>query len=82
MKTKSLEFNYNSKIHDIDFNTFIKDIQNIGFFSNKDILIHLISNKKINKKSKTIKKTISIYKFQSIIKIPIYSTQFLYKNTR
>ena len=79
LKTKSLEFNCNSKISDIDFNTFIKDMQNIGFFSNKDILIHLISNKKINKKSKTIKKTISIYKFQSIIKIPIYSTQFLYK---
>ena len=80
LKTKSLEFNCSSKISDIDFNTFIKDMQNIGFFSNKDILIHLISNKKINKISS--EKTISIYKFQSIIKIPIYSTQFLYKNTR
>jgi predicted transport protein len=77
LKTKSLEFNCNSKISDIDFNTFIKDMQNIGFFSNKDILIHLISNKEINKISS--KKTISIYKFQSIIKIHNYSTQFLYK---
>jgi predicted transport protein len=68
LKTKSIEFDCKYKISDIDFKTFIEDIQNIGFFSNKDILIHLISNK-----------TISIYKFQSIIKIPIYTTQFLYK---
>jgi len=77
LKTKSLEFDCKYKISDIDFKTFIEDIQNIGFFSNKDILIHLISNKEINKISS--KKTISIYKFQSIIKIPIYNTQFLYK---
>jgi hypothetical protein len=77
LKTKSLEFDCKYKISDIDFNTFIKKMQNIGFFSNKDILIHLISNKKINKISS--KKTISIYKFQSIIKIHNYSTQCLYK---
>jgi hypothetical protein len=76
LKTKSLEFNCNSKILDIDFKfilkNFIKDMQNIGFFSNKDIYIDLICNKNI----------ISKYKFQSIIKIPIYiySTQCLYKN--
>jgi predicted transport protein len=76
LKTKSLEFNCNSKILDINFKfilkNFIKDMQNIGFFSNKDIHIDLICNKNI----------ISKYKFQSIIKIPIYiySTQCLYKN--
>ena len=49
-------------------------MQNIGFFSNKDIDIDLICNKN----------TISKYKFQSIIKIPIYiySTQFLYKKLK
>jgi hypothetical protein len=76
LKTKSLEFNCKSEILDIDFKfilkNFIKDMQNIGFFSNKDIHIDLICNKNI----------ISKYKFQSIIKIPIYiySTQCLYKN--
>jgi predicted transport protein len=74
LKTKSLEFfcESESKISDIDFKTFIKDMQNIGFFSNKDIHIDLICNKN----------TISKYNYQSIIKIPIYiySTQCLYKN--
>ena len=78
MKTKLLEFNCKSEILNNNFKfilkDFIKDMQNIGFFSNKDIDIDLICNKN----------TISKYKFQSIIKIPIYiySTQFLYKNTR
>ena len=78
LKTKSLEFNCKSEILNNNFKfilkNFIKDMQNIGFFSNKDIHIDLICNKN----------TISKYKFQSIIKIPIYiySTQFLYKNTR
>ena len=78
LKTKSLEFNCKSEILNNNFKfilkDFIKDMQNIGFFSNKDIHINLICNKN----------TISKYKFQSIIKIPIYiySTQFLYKNTR
>jgi len=77
LKTKSLEFFCESRILDIDFDfiTFIKDMQNIGFFSNKDILICLKNNEY----------DISKYKFQSIIKIPkipiyIYSTQCLYKN--
>ena len=78
LKTKSLEFFCKSEILNNNFKfilkDFIKDMQNIGFFSNKDIDINLICNKN----------TISKYKFQSIIKIPIYiySTQFLYKNTR
>ena len=84
--TKTLEFccKCDYEITKIDFQTFIKDMINIGFFSEDNAVVHLI---KINKNKPN--ETIFTYKFQSITEIIIktsknkpnkstYCTQFLY----
>jgi len=84
--TKSLEFicKCNYEISAIDFETFIKEMQTIGFIASKFNTIHLI---KIN--TDKPEETILKYRFQSITKKKIkprgrsenkssYSTQTLY----
>jgi len=88
--TKSLEFicKCNNEISAIDFETFIKEMQTIGFIASKFNTIHLI---KIytDKPEETILK----YRFQSITKEKIktrirsenkssYSIQTLYSKTK
>ena len=88
--TKSLEFKCkcNTEISAIDFETFIKEMQTIGFIASEFNTIHLI---KIytDKPEETILK----YRFQSITKEKIktrgrsenkssYSTQTLYSKTK
>jgi len=86
IESKSLEFicKCDNEISDIDFETFIKDMQNIGFSSNPNNTIHLI---KINGNNQN--ETIFTYKIESITKKKIikkkhypnrstYHTQMLY----
>jgi len=85
LETTSLEFicKCDNEISDIDFETFIKDMKNIGFRSNPENTIHLI---KINGNNQN--ETIFTYKFDSITKQKIkkkhkpnrstYHTQMLY----
>lgn len=86
IRTTSLEFicKCDNEISDIDFETFIKDMKNIGFSSNTKNTIHLI---KINGNNQN--ETIFTYKFESITKKKIikkkhnpnrstYHTQMLY----
>ena len=85
IETKSLEFICNNEISIIDFETFIKAMQTLGFSSNIHNTIHLI-RRQTNKPDETILN----YRFQSITQKEIhpvrrhknkstYSTQFLYK---
>jgi len=86
IQTTSLEFicKCDNEISDIDFETFIKDMQNIDFSSNTENTIHLI---KINGNNQN--ETIFKYEFESITKKKIikkkhnpnrstYHTQMLY----
>jgi hypothetical protein len=86
ISTTTLEFicKCDNEISDIDFETFIKDMKNIGFSSNTKNTIHLI---KINGNNQN--ETIFTYKFKSITKQKIikkkhnpnrstYHTQMLY----
>lgn len=60
--TKTLEFICDYKITEIDFQTFIQNMIDIGFNSKRDTNIEFIDNDKPNE-------PIYIYKFQSITKI-------------
>ena len=70
--TKSLEFlcKCDNEISDIDFQTFIEKMINIGFSSNNNTTIHLI---KIN--NNKLSEPIYIYTFQSITKKIIKKTE-------
>jgi len=81
--TKTLEFLCNEEMTEDNFQTFIKDMIDIGFSSKYNTVIQFIDNNKPNE-------PIYTYKFQSITKtnkkyknkIPnnsTYYTQFLYK---